>query len=296
MPVTALYLRHRRPQDYGVTPGTSTINRRGRELFRRFMKVAMGALSDADADSEYSFVYGGSTEPAFANSGLAIATGSGAVGVTINGVAVTATWATSDTNSCGLVAAAINASTNALVQGFMTANNLTATLTLTSVPAGATVDICGTRFTAVNGVQPNVVSGGSLCTFDISGADAADATALAVAINTAPGLSRFVAAVPVSNVVRLFARQATFSGTATFSWPTAPGTPTNSIVSQAASIVASGASLAAGAFVALNACVPGITGNAITIAASGTGVTTLNSETRLARGQGLNAVSIVDNC
>ena len=42
---------------------------------------------------------------------LTISSGSGAVGGTIDGTTVTATWATSDTNSAALVAAAINANT-----------------------------------------------------------------------------------------------------------------------------------------------------------------------------------------
>lgn len=296
MPMTAVYLRHRRPADYGVTPGTTTISRRARELFRRYVKVVMGAMSDADADSEYALVYGGSTEPAYANTGLAMASGTGSVGATINGVTVTATWATSDTNSCALVANAINSSTNALVQGFVTANNLTATLTLTGVAAGNSVVVCGTTFTAVTAI-PNPVSGYSNGLFVRSGVDATDAANLAAAINSAPGLSRFVFAVPVSNVVRLFAKQANYtSGTNTFSWPTAPGTPSNAILSGASTIVASGASLAAGAFVGLSCPVPGVMGNAISVAASGTGVTVLNTETRFQRGAALNVVSIIDNC
>ncbi len=296
MPMTAVYLRHRRPVDYGVTPGTTTISRRGRELFRRFANVVKAATGDAQSDSEYALVYGNSTEPSYAVGGLVMSGGAGAVGGIINGVTVTATFASSDINSCGLVAAAINASSNALVQGFVTANNLSATLTLTSVPAGATVDVCGTRFTATTGTPPAAFSGSNLCTFDISGSDTADALALATAINQAPGVSRFVSAISVAGVVHLFARQATFSGTATFTWPALPGTPSNTIISNAASIVASGASLIASAKVGINACIPGVQGNAITLALSGTGVTVLGTQTRLTLGTGLNVVSIIDNC
>lgn len=294
MPISALYLRHRRPKDYGVTPGSTTISRRGRDLARKFAQVLQGQLQGADSDGDFALVYSNSTEPAFAVGGLAMSGGAGTVGGIINGVTVTATYASSDTNSCGLVAAAINASANALVQGFVTANNLTATLTLTSTAAGDTVDVCGYRFIAVSGTPVTIVSGGNLGKFDISGNDAADATALAAAINTMPGLSRWVSAIAVSNVVRLFARQYAFSGTATFAWPSGPGVPPNSIISQAGTIVASAASLAAGAFVGINACVPGVAGNAITIALSGTGVTVLNSAARLVNGAGLNVVSIID--
>ncbi len=293
MPMTALYFRHRRPADYGTTVGTTTINRRGTQLLRRVLNGAMGNLGGPSGDQDYAVVYS-PNEPSFAVGGLAMSGGAGAVGGIINGVTVTATFASSDINSCGLVAAAINASANALVQGFVTANNLSATLTLTSVAAGATVDICGYRFTATTGTPAAIVSGGNLFNFDVSGNDTADATALVAAINAAPGLSRYVSAVSTTNVVRVFARQYLFSGTATFTWPTAPGTPTNTLVSQASSIVASAASLAASAFVGINACIPGVAGNAITLALSGTGVTVIGGGARLALGTGLNVVSVVD--
>lgn len=297
MPMTAVYLRHRRPIDYGTAPGSSTITRRGRELFRRFTNLAIGALSDAQADSEYTLVYGGTTEPAFANAGLAVSSGAGTVGATLNGVAVTATYATSDTNSAALIAAAINASTNALVQGFFISSNLTATLTLTSVAAGDSVEICGFQFIANSGTRPNYVSGANIGYFDISGADSADATSLAAAINSCPSLDRFVFAVPVSNVVRLFAARANYTAaTNTFTFPTGPGIPTNYIVSKASTIVASGGSLVAGAFVGIEAGVPGVVGNAFTIAASGTGISVLNTETRLNRGAALNILGVTDNC
>ena len=293
MSVTCLIFRTRRPQDYGVTPGSTTINRRGRELLRRVVNAATGALANG-ADSDYTVAYT-ATDPAFAVAGLAMSGGAGAVGGIINGVTVTAPYATSDANSCGLIAAAINASTNALVQGFVTANNLTATITLASVLAGQYVDICGYRFTATNGTPATLVSGGNLGNFDISGNDAADATALAAAINAMPGLSRFVSALAVSNAVRLFARRFSFSGTATFSWPSGRDVPPNVIAASAATFTLSGSSLAAGAFVGINACQPGVAGNAITIAPSGTGVTVLNSAARLVNGAGLNVVPVVDS-
>jgi hypothetical protein len=292
MPATLVALRHRRPLDYGSAPGSSTITRRGRELFRRYANLVVSALG-ANSDNEYALAYS-SADPAFAVGGLAMSGGAGTVGVTLNGVATTATYATSDTNSCGLIAAAINASSNALVAGYVTASNLTATLTLTSTVAGDFVNICGTRFTAVSGTPPQSVSGGNLCTFDVSGNDAADATALAAAINAAPGVSRYVSALVISNVVRLFARQFAFSGTATFTWPSGPGVPANSVISGSGTIVANVASLTAAAFVGINACMPGISGNTITTVASGTGVTVLNAAARLVNGAGFAVVPVID--
>ena len=125
MPSQVIHLRTRRPVDYGVTPGSSTINRRGNVLLRRFANVIMGALSE---DSLYTVGYS-ATEAQNANGGLTISGGAGAVGAIINGVTVTATWASSDTVSAGLAAAAINASVNALVQGFNFARHNHATAT-----------------------------------------------------------------------------------------------------------------------------------------------------------------------
>ncbi len=294
MPISAVYLRHRRPVDYGVTPGSTTIVRRGQQLLRRFANVLQGALGGASADGEYTFVYNNGTEPAFGCGALLLSGASGAVGGIINGVTLTATHGTTDILDAALIAAVINASSNALVQGFVTSNNLGATLTLTSVAAGDTVDICGTRFTARSGTGPNLnVSGSGQGFFDMSGSDTADALSLATAINQMPGVSRFVSALSVAGVVHLMARQFNFASP-TFSWPTAPGTPSNTIISNASTIVASGASLIPSTKVALNACIPGVQGNAITVALSGTGVTVLGTQARLIGGLGLNSVAITD--
>jgi phage tail sheath gpL-like len=61
---------------------------------------------------------------------LTLSSASGAVGGTINGVAVTATASGGDTNSAALVAAAINASANALVAGMVYATSAGAVVTV----------------------------------------------------------------------------------------------------------------------------------------------------------------------
>lgn len=62
--------------------------------------------------------------------------GSGTITATINGVAIAITWATSDTNSASLLAAAINASTNALVQNIVTASSAAGVVTISAVVPG----------------------------------------------------------------------------------------------------------------------------------------------------------------
>lgn len=71
---------------------------------------------------------------------LTISSGSGSVGGTINGTTVTATWATSDTNSAALVAAAINA--NSTVNKFVQATSAAGVVTLTAFPPGSLGNCC----------------------------------------------------------------------------------------------------------------------------------------------------------
>ncbi len=281
-----LFVSLRTPQTLDV------LSRKRGPLVRQIEQLLKASKSGAvggaiDPDDVEAVVSTGNT--ATASGALIISSGSGAVGGTINGVTVTDTWATSDTNSAGLVAAAINASSNALVKGFVRATNLRATATLASVPVAARLNICGTVFTAVGSAT------GVVGEFDQSGTDTADATALALAINTHPSLSRWVYAVSAAAVVHLFARQSVFSGTATFSWPTEYGAPANSLWLETGSsgITLSAATFAASAGVGLCANQRGILGNAVTLAASGTGVTVLNSNARLVSGLGGAATAIL---
>lgn len=114
---------------------------------------------------------------------LALSGGAGVVGATIAGTAATATFAVSDTNTQGLVAAAIRA--NATVNQFVTATNVLMQLTVASVLAGTTITVCGIPFTAV-ATLADVRGFGQ---FNINGTDTQDAQALALAINRHPALS-----------------------------------------------------------------------------------------------------------
>lgn len=84
---------------------------------------------------------------------LTLATSSGVVGGTINGVLITVTWATSDTATAAAIAAAINASTNVLVSDRVSATSSGAVVTLTSKQPGLqgnaiTLAASGTNVTA----------------------------------------------------------------------------------------------------------------------------------------------------
>jgi phage tail sheath gpL-like len=84
---------------------------------------------------------------------ITMASSSGTVGAIINGVTVSVAWATSDTNSASLLAAAINASSNALVSGFVSATSAAGVVTITAdLPGKAgnaiTLAATGTNVTA----------------------------------------------------------------------------------------------------------------------------------------------------
>ncbi len=71
--------------------------------------------------------------PVAASGTVTLSSGSGTITATINGVAIAITWATDDTVSAALLAAAINASSNALVTGIVTATSALGVVTITSV-------------------------------------------------------------------------------------------------------------------------------------------------------------------
>jgi hypothetical protein len=243
--------------------------------------VAMGAAPGEN----WVDVMRGSTSavPVHALAVVVLSSGSGTVGAVINGVSLTATWASSDAASSTLIAAAIRASSNALVQGLVGASNLGATITLASVAAGDYIEIqpVGTagggqavRFTATAAAQSNGAGPGANPTFDISGNDTADATALAAAINAYPGFKGKLYCASAAAVVTII--QMFNDTTVRFRVQKSASTFTLS---------------AAGAFAALASTVvwalqKGKLGNCQTIAATGTGVSILGSLTRLGGGVG----------
>jgi hypothetical protein len=189
--------------------------------------------------------------PAYAYGVLLLSGGSGAVGGTIGGKAVTATWATSDAASADLIAAAILADATALTYVSAVSRAATGTVTIAS-GSGAITAI-------INGVSISVTWASS---------DTATAAALAAAINALKGLP--VVASSSAGVVTLWSTLGTNTGSA--------NTDGNAITLAATGTgaTASGAILSGGgtnANVLIKALVPGTIGNGITLVASGTGVT-----------------------
>lgn len=67
---------------------------------------------------------------------ITLVSGSGTITAIINGVSIAITWATDDTVSAALLAAAINASSNALVTGLVTATSALGVCTINAALLG----------------------------------------------------------------------------------------------------------------------------------------------------------------
>jgi hypothetical protein len=196
---------------------------------------------------------------------LVMASSSGSVGGSIAGTAITVTWATSDTASSTALAAAIRAST--AVNRKVTATNVAMRVTLASVTAGQYIDICGVRFTAVNGTPADFGQ------FDMSGTDTADATSLALAINRHPSTAMRYRAVSSAGLVYVFPTTARTLSPTQDKWAaiTNPGGFTTFTINTAVPT--------AGAVTAIIAAVPGDIGNEVRLTASGTNVTAITNGT-----------------
>jgi hypothetical protein len=207
--------------------------------------------------------------------------GTGAVGATINGVALTVTWATSDIASMTAFCAAVRASSNALVKGLVSAVNRRAAIAIGVVTAGEQFSLCGVTFTAVSGTPSGPLAAYQ---FDISsGVAATIATNIAAMLNAAPGIGERFRTVSSGTGVHIFLMEdrAATSAEILRIVSGANITITNQIQQDGV-----------GLLFALN---PGVQGNANSVAASGTGVTftTVNAG-RLGAGSGGDSATVHD--
>ncbi len=265
-----------------------TTNFRGRtglNLLRIAINKAMSVLGGQDGGSQFTVV-GSGTDPASACTCGISSSGSGTVGLTISAVSLTDTWASSDTISAGLVAAAVNASTNAKVQYLYGATNLKSSLTLVTVVAGDVVNIAGFRFTGVAGTAGTIPAIDGNFVIKGSGTDTQSGTSLAGAINRHPAASKYLFALNVAGVVHVFPKSA--------AWFTGPRAPPNVVISKATTISVGSATFAASAYYGVYAKLPGKWANGIVVAASGTGQTIENSNTYMSRGLGMDAAPVTD--
>lgn len=222
----------------GVPTLQSTIN-----FFRGLMVGAGGSVTVATARDQ-----------AAASGTITLDTASGAVGAVINGVTVTATAAGGDNATASLVATAVNASANALVN-----KHVTAARTLTSATGTITIeDGEGDVGATIDGTEVTVAYATS---------DDFTAYALADAINANGTVSAKVTARrTASGVVTLTAKDTTTYG----------GIAGNALtlVASGTGVTVSDTTLLGGLTkVTFTSKLPGFAGNAVTLVASGTGIT-----------------------
>ena len=157
---------------------------RGKHVpLRRVMSKLLGIVGGNDKSTNYVILNEeASTTLAHAAAVCKMATGTGTVGVVINGTTVTVTWATSDTVAQGLLVTAVNANSTVRALGIRATQSV-AVLTLSSLSSSAVINICGQRFTATTD-------------FSVAGTDNQDAVAFAAAINANKDLQDKLVAVP----------------------------------------------------------------------------------------------------
>lgn len=256
--------------------------RRGKELMRTFLNKALGTMSGVEKGTNFTLV-GSTTDLASGCTAGISASGSGTVGIVISAVTLTATWATSDTVSAALIAAVINASTNAKIQYLYGSTHLKSSLTLASVVAGTIINLAGFRFTAVSGTTESGKDGD----FVIGGTDTADANSLCLAIQRHPYANKYLFALNVAGVAHVYPKKGV-------SWFTGPNAPPNIVQASATTVTVGSATFAASAHYGVWAKLPGKWSNGIVVAASGTGQTVENSNTYISRGLGMDALPVTD--
>lgn len=171
--------------------------RKNGTLLRLIANWAIQTLAGG-AKSEGYDAYVNTEAGAKASQTLTFASSSGTVGLVVNGVTITVAWASSDIASMTALVAAVNASSNALVQYLVEMSNTRAQVALTSFPVGNKVLVGQFEFTAVSGTPTDYGQ------FNVSGNDTADAASLAAAINNHPRVSKYWQAVSTTSTVSLF--------------------------------------------------------------------------------------------
>jgi len=131
MATTVLTLVHTKPITLSTAKKKETLQALTSWLEGYANGAYSGAAGSVDAQQD-----GG--DAVAASGTLTMASSSGTVGGSINGVAITVTWATSDTLSAAALATAINASANALVAGHVTATSALGVVTITARNKGVT--------------------------------------------------------------------------------------------------------------------------------------------------------------
>lgn len=114
-------------------------------LMLMFQRFKAGAPSVTGAGTEMTTAVRCDVNPVAPTGSVTISSGNGTVSITINGVAFSRSWATSDTATAAAFATQINASTNALILGLVTATSALGVVTITGV--GSAISAAGNAIT-----------------------------------------------------------------------------------------------------------------------------------------------------
>jgi phage tail sheath gpL-like len=119
------------------------------EIIRNYMNGAIGGNKRVNSIR----VFPDGTDNVYASGTVTIASGSSTVSITINGVAISRTWATSDTATATAFVTDINGSANALVKNHVAASSVAGVVKLTAKAPGqwgnsVTLAASGTGMTA----------------------------------------------------------------------------------------------------------------------------------------------------
>ena len=119
------------------------------EIIRNYINGAIGGNKRVNSIR----VFADGTDNVYASGTVTIASGSGTVSITINGVAISRTWATNDTTTASAFVTDINGSANALVKNHVSATSAAGVITITAKAPGqwgnaVTLAAAGTGMTA----------------------------------------------------------------------------------------------------------------------------------------------------
>lgn len=262
---TVLSVSHRVPLDLG--PNNRAQN-------RDVLAQLINLLSRSSAPDACVINANTASCAAHAGATFVMATASGSLTLTLNGVAINRTWATSDAATGTALANDVRVSTDPLIQNLLGASNVEARVTLATMTAGSVVRI-GIPSDGTYNFVATAAATGRLGEFSIAGTDTQDAAALAAAINAYPVLNQKVRAEAVAGVCHLYAIDNVATGKV--------------ITAVGGGITVTAGTFAASGRVHVFSILPAALGNSVTIAGTGTGVTVANTAARLVGGVGGNS-------
>jgi len=176
-----MFYASRLPQ-VGGSPSNNFRDRR--EALRGFSNYLKGVASGAQGVGVVWFSVSNSVNRSAVLAGGVNPGAVGTVGFSINGVSITTTWVTSDTQTMTNLCDAINASTDPLVNGIVRATNVRCSWSSTGALAPSTGSCLGSK---IDGIA-NPVQQGQWGVWQVTGVNSTDYPRMSECINSHPSL------------------------------------------------------------------------------------------------------------